>query len=65
MSQFYQVIESQLDRYLNNEKKILIKIFENLWDKYKTSLEELKQERDQEVKKLDDFLTKLGYYDFN
>jgi hypothetical protein len=59
--QVYRVIESYLKR-ANNEKKALIKIFENLWDKYKTSLEELKGERDQEVRKLEEFLAGLGYY---
>jgi len=49
IGRFYRVIESYLEKELNNEKKALIKIFENLWDKYQTSLEELKEERDQEV----------------
>jgi type I restriction-modification system DNA methylase subunit len=48
-------------KYLNTEKKELTKIFENLWDKYKVSLNELKFERDLEVKKLEEFLEKLGY----
>ena len=43
-------------------KKEIIKIFENLWDKYKVSLATLKEERDEETKKLDEFLEKLGYY---
>jgi type I restriction enzyme M protein len=62
IGRFYRVIESYLEKELNNEKKALIKIFENLWDKYKTSLEELKEERDQEVRKLEEFLAGLGYY---
>jgi type I restriction enzyme M protein len=63
IGRFYRVIESYLEKELNNEKKALIKIFENLWDKYKTSLEELKEERDQEVRKLEEFLAGLGYYE--
>jgi len=62
IGRFYRVIESYLEKELNNEKKALIKIFENLWDKYKTSLEELREERDQEVRKLEEFLAGLGYY---
>jgi type I restriction enzyme M protein len=62
IGRFYRVIESYLEKELNNEKKALIKIFENLWDKYQTSLEELKEERDQEVRKLEEFLAGLGYY---
>ena len=56
------MIREQLTKYLNTEKKELIKIFEKLWDKYSVSLEQLKKERDEEVRKLDEFLVKLGYY---
>jgi type I restriction enzyme M protein len=62
IGRFYRVIESYLEKELNNEKKALIKIFENLWDKYQTSLEELREERDQEVRTLEEFLAGLGYY---
>ena len=62
LEKFYGVIEQQLEKYLNAEKKELIKIFENLWDKYKVSLAELVRERDAEVKKLNEFLLRLGYY---
>ncbi|MDR9770704.1 hypothetical protein [Acetomicrobium sp.] len=62
LEKFYDIIEEQLNRHLNAEKKEIIKIFENLWDKYKVSLFALKQERDEETKKLDEFLEKLGYY---
>jgi type I restriction enzyme M protein len=41
----------------------LIKIFENLWDKYTISLESLNKQRDEEVKKLDEFLKGLNYYE--
>jgi len=52
-----------LEKYLNAGKKELIKIFERLWDKYSVSLEQLKEERDEEVRKLDEFLKRLRYYD--
>uniref|UniRef100_A0A7C3SRB6 site-specific DNA-methyltransferase (adenine-specific) n=1 Tax=Dictyoglomus turgidum TaxID=513050 RepID=A0A7C3SRB6_9BACT len=61
LDKFYLTIHKHLEKYLNTEKKELTKIFENLWDKYKISLNELKFERDLEVKKLDEFLEKLGY----
>jgi len=61
LDKVYQTVKQHLERYLNAEKKELIKIFENLWDKYKVSLNELKAERDLEVKKLDEFLERLGY----
>jgi type I restriction enzyme M protein len=61
LTRFYEVINGQLNKYLNNEKKTLIKIFENLWDKYKISLGAIRQERDEEIRKLDEFLKTLGY----
>jgi type I restriction enzyme M protein len=62
LEKFYESIKQYLEKYLNVEKKELTKIFENLWDKYKVSLEQLKTERNEEVKKLEEFLIKLGYY---
>lgn len=62
LKKFYELIDAQLEKYLNAEKKEIIKIFENLWDKYKVSLMELTEERNAEVKKLDEFLERLGYY---
>ena len=62
LEKFYDLISQQLERYLNAGKKELIKIFERLWDKYSVSLEQLKEERDGEVRKLDGFLVKVGYY---
>jgi len=59
---FYKEIKQQLNKYLNTEKKELIKIFEKLWDKYRVPLVRLKEERDEEVRKLDEFLRRLGYY---
>jgi hypothetical protein len=61
LDKFYQTIKQHLERYLNAQKRELIKIFENLWDKYKVSLKELEAARDLEVKKLNEFLEKLGY----
>jgi len=61
LEKFYETIMQHLEKYLNAEKKELTKIFENLWDKYKVSLKQLRNERDEEVKKLEDFLEKLGY----
>ena len=53
LEKFYDLISQQLEKYLNAGKKELIKIFERLWDKYSVSLEQLKEERDEEVRKLD------------
>jgi type I restriction enzyme M protein len=63
LEKFYELINKQLEKYLNAEKRGLIKIFENLWDKYTVSLESLNKQRDEEVKKLDEFLKGLKYYE--
>ena len=62
LEKFFTLIDKQLNKYLNSEKKELIRIFENLWDKYSVSLEQLKRERDDEVRRLDEFLIRLGFY---
>jgi len=62
LEMFYMQIKKQLEKYLNTEKKVLVKIFEKLWDKYRVPLVRLKEERDEEVRKLDEFLRRLGYY---
>lgn len=61
LERFYDLIKKQLERYLNAEKRELIKVFERLYDKYSVSLEQLKRERDEDVNKLDEYLIKLGY----
>ena len=50
-----------MEKYLDAEKKEIIKIFEKLWDKYKVPLNVLVKGRDEEVNKLNEFLEKLGY----
>jgi len=62
LKKFYEQIEGQLKKYLNSEKKELVNVFENLWDKYKIPLEEINEEKNAKVKKLDEFLKQLGYY---
>jgi len=62
LEKFHDVIVKQLEKYLNAEKKELIKIFEKLWDKYSVPLTQLRAERDEEVRKLDEFLERLRYY---
>ena len=63
LEKFYELISKQLEKYLNTEKRELIKIFENLWDKYTVPLESLNKQRGEEVKKMDEFLKGLGYYE--
>ncbi len=61
LEKFKETIKQGLEKYINAEKKELIKVFEKLWDKYKISLRQLIQERDEETKKLNEFLKLLNY----
>ncbi|MDM8549789.1 type I restriction-modification system subunit M [Desulfobacterales bacterium HSG2] len=57
----YDLVNSELTRYLNTEKRNLIAIFENLWDKYAVSARDLEGERDGTMGELNRFLTELNY----
>ena len=47
--------------YLNAEKRTLVAVVENLWDKYAVSSRELEQARSETLKVLDGFLDGFGY----
>ena len=55
------IIQTELERYLNAEKRALIAAVEKLWDKYAVSMRELEQQRTETLEKLDAFLKGLGY----
>lgn len=61
LNKLYDIINQELNRYLNAEKRRLIQIVENLWDKYAVSSHELERERTETLKTLDGFLKGLGY----
>ncbi|MFN3947887.1 MAG: N-6 DNA methylase, partial [Aquificaceae bacterium] len=60
LEKFYNIMEEKLMRYLSLEKREIIKVFEKLWDKYSTHLVQIREERDREVKRLEEFLKELG-----
>ena len=62
LENYYRQIEKLLISYLDREKKEIVKIFENLWDKYHEPIMQLRKERDEEVQKLNEFLERLGYH---
>ncbi len=62
LKKLYDVVSSELNRYLNAEKRYLIQVVENLWDKYAVSRRELEAQRTETLKKLDGFLHRLGYF---
>lgn len=54
-------IDKYLDQYLTGSKQDLINIYENWWDKYMMTAQEIEAERDSARAKLDGFLGELGY----
>jgi type I restriction enzyme M protein len=61
LQKLYDFVKEHLTRYLNVEKRELIAKVENLWDKYAVSSQELEAERENTLKTLGQFLSKLGY----
>jgi len=61
LSKLYRIANAEMNRYLNAEKRALIWIVENLWDKYAVSSRKLEQAREDTLKVLDGFLDGLGY----
>lgn len=57
----HDLIQKELKRYLNQELKETILIFENLWNKYSLSTTALEMERKDILTELNQFLTKLNY----
>jgi len=62
LKKLYNIIDTELERYLHAEKRALIQGVEKLWDKYAVSFRELEQERGETLKVLNGFLEKLGYF---
>jgi len=55
------LIQQELMKYLNAEKRRLIAGIEKLWDKYAVSAQELEKERTETLNELKGFLTELNY----
>ena len=62
LEKLFDAVFGEMERYLSVEKKVVVGIFEHLWDKYKVNLEVITTERDKETKKLNSFLQSLGYF---
>ena len=50
LAKLYDIAHTELERYLNAEKRSLVLGIENLWDKYAVSSRELEAERDATLK---------------
>ena len=57
----YDLMSSELARYLNAEKRALLAVLENGFDKYAVSMQALEQQRATTLNELNGFLTSLGY----
>jgi len=61
LKKHFDIINDQLQRYLNAEKRALVNAFENLFDKYFTSSQAIEVKRERTMAELNDFLTQLNY----
>jgi type I restriction enzyme M protein len=61
LKRLYDLANQELNRYLNAEKRRLIQLVENLWDKYAVSSRALENARTETLTVLDGFLAGLGY----
>lgn len=61
LQKLYDLANRALDRYLEAEKRALIGVLENIWDKYAVSRRELEAARVGSLKALDDYLKELAY----
>ena len=61
LKKIYDIARTELDRYLNAEKRVLVRVVENLWEKYAIAMDELERDRASTLTTMGGFLTKLGY----
>jgi hypothetical protein len=56
------MIFSELDRYFKNNQKMVIKTFENIWEKYSLPLQMISGKKQPMEKQINEYLTNLGYF---
>ena len=61
LKKIYDIARAELDRYLNAEKRVLVRAVENLWEKYAIAADELENDRAATLTTMGGFLTGLGY----
>ena len=61
LKKLYDIVSTELERYLNAEMRHLISGVENLWSKYAVSSQALKEQQEATLKTLDRFLSDLEY----
>ena len=55
------IAHAELDRYLNAEKRMLVRVVENLWEKYAISADKLESDRATTLATICSSLKRLGY----
>jgi type I restriction enzyme M protein len=61
LKKHFDIINNQLQRYLNAEKRTLVAAYENLYDKYFISAKSIEEKRSETMAELNDFLIRLDY----
>ncbi|MCU0324723.1 MAG: N-6 DNA methylase [Spirosomaceae bacterium] len=61
LQKHHDLVNEQLSRYMNAEKRTLVLAYEKLYDKYATPAKAIEQSRSQSLSQLNNFLTQLNY----
>lgn len=61
LKKIYDIARAELDRYLNAERRILVRAVEILWEKYALSTDRVEARRDETMKVLSTLLVRMGY----
>jgi type I restriction enzyme M protein len=61
LKKHFDLVNEQLQRYLATERRTLTAAYENLFDKYFTSSQQMEDARNKTLTDLNDFLTELKY----
>jgi len=61
LNRYRTLLSSILHNYLDQKLREIIKVIENVWDKYTLTADSLEKEREEEDKKLKSFLKEMGY----
>ena len=61
LKKIYDVARAELERYLNAQKRVLVRVVANLWEKYAISADKLESDRATTLATMGGSLTGLGY----
>lgn len=61
LKKLYDLVNTELNRYLNTEKRKLVQVTEKLWDKYAVPIRIMEEERTKNLAYLGEQLSMLGY----